>query len=127
VVNENVESLSHDGFPEPRKIFLGFLIQRIYDIQDKIYLCVPPSTHSIKAMMGLIDSLSSESKKALSKEYEELKEAWDKGDFVDSDLHRIFRNISTYLHETYLLEVHMAAPRFKADKPMRVESHELTG
>jgi len=114
-----MENLSNDGFPEPRKVFLGFLIQRLMDIEEKIYLRIPPSTSSVKAMMGLIDSLSSESKDKLSKEYEALQKAYDNG--IDVDLHRIFRDISSYLHQTYLKEIHTATPQFKRDKPLVTE------
>ncbi len=90
--------------PEPKKIFLGFLIQRLMGIEESIYEI--PSTTSASKMIGVIDSLDEESKKRLKKLRERLASfREDSATFGQKEAEAAYQELTDYLMKNYLQEL----------------------
>lgn len=107
---------SSDFSGEPRKVFINFLIWNIKSIEDRIYFTSKVST-AIVPLMGLVDSLDEKSKKKLKTQYDQLK-AMKEGiaSLHNGGVEEIYREILTYLHNSFLQEVRFARPKYPHSK-----------
>jgi len=72
---------------------------------------------AIEPLQGLIDSLDEKSQKALSKQYEKLKSYVANTRLCSVPaMKQIFQEVLSYLHKTYLKEVHLAHAKYKHGK-----------
>lgn len=87
---------------EPKKVFLNILIGKTWDIETEIY-CSGSKQKAITKMMGLIDSLSEESKKSLK----ELRGHLVNDGHSPESIMKCFQDLTTYLNKTYFQEIHI--------------------
>jgi hypothetical protein len=76
------------------------------EIESCLYI-TGPKTHSIAMMRGIIDSLAEQDKEQLKKQYAALSQFNDGGTLEQSSLENIYRELTTYLHKTYLQEINI--------------------
>ena len=101
--------MTFESTPEPRKIFLGFLITTLMEIESCLYNS-PHKTSAASMMLGLIDSLNKEAKDALKNQYATLVKLREQGP-KRNEMEKLYSEITTYLHATILKEL-SAKPRF---------------
>jgi len=105
---------------DPRKVFINYLIFLIKEIENRIYLYSKVST-AIVPLMGLIDSLDEKSKNKLKTQYDQLKGMKEgKVGLRTGVVEELYRQVLTYLHNTYLAEVRFARPIRPSKDRMRV-------
>lgn len=110
------DEMPADFAGEPRKVFINLLIWSIKQIEYKIYYVSKVST-AINPLMGLIDSLDKKTKKTLKTQYDQLKGIKEgKIGLGQGDIEGIYREVLTYLHNTYLAEVRFATPKYPRGK-----------
>jgi len=103
---------------EPRKVFINFLIWNIKQIEDKIYYQHRFST-AVTPLMGLIDSLDIKSKGTLKEQYAKLEDVnRGKTALTYGMLETVYKEVLSYLHNTYLAEVRFAKPRYPSDRKL---------
>lgn len=116
--------------PEPRKIFLGFLITALMEIEATLYHGSNIS-RTPALMLGLIDSLDETAKEKLKSQHEKLAtmrlHPYMKGNTKEA-YEQLYREITTYLHQTWLKEL-QAKPRFGETSQSlgKREDHARTG
>jgi len=90
-------------FEEPKKVFTNMiLIPRLSEVETMIYVGNRPSK-AIRPMRGIIDSLNKNDQKKLAKLREKLAN-WelDPSSATRFAIEDVFRELSEYLHKTYL-------------------------
>jgi hypothetical protein len=99
-----------DFLGDPRKNFVALLIWDIKIIQTQIYLERKP-LRAVSSLMGLIDTLDADSKKKLENQYKKLDDIFHNALLATTeDIQKLFRQILSFLHTTYLRETHFAKP-----------------
>ena len=103
---------------EPRKVFVNFLIYNIKEIEGQLFFGGRTSL-AIRGLRGLISSLDEKSQKALEKHYNKLMGYESNILMLESktDLEKIYREVSAFLHNSYLKE---AGVRALNPKPMHI-------
>lgn len=91
-----------DFFEEPKMVFTNtILIPRLSEVENIIYNSKQPS-RAIRPMRGIIDSLNEVDQKRLFELRRRLV-GWEKTARVTQfELEEAFRELSAYLHKTYL-------------------------
>jgi hypothetical protein len=101
---------SIDFSQEPRKVFLNLLLWNIKIVEDAIYVR-GRDNDAISLLMGLIDSLDDASKKRLDRQHKKLLAFQQATEILyPGQIEQIYREVLTYLHETYLREVNYVRP-----------------
>jgi len=109
-----------DFVGDPRKVFINYLIFLIKEIESRIYLYSKVST-AIVPLMGLVDSLDEKSKKTLKEQYDRLKAMKEgKMGLHNGVVEGLYREVLTYLHNTYLAEVRFAVPKYPGSSKLGV-------
>jgi hypothetical protein len=104
--------LGFEAPAEPRKIFLGFLITALMEIEATLYSSDRVTT-SANQMIGLIQSLDKKSKEALKTQYDNLLELRNHSG-TREDYEKIYTEITDHLHKTWLRELR-ARPRMTGE------------
>ena len=77
------------------------------EIENAIYQTIPPKTHSVTMMMGIINSLAEGDKTKLKDLSTKLLEYRKTYNFTVDQLDEAFCTLTDYLHKTYLQELRM--------------------
>jgi len=102
-------------FQEPKKVFVNFLILKINEIEERIFLLSRPLS-AIEPLQGLINSLSAESMKELHQQYEDLESFEANVKLCSSaKIKQIYRDVLAFLHATYLKEMQFARPKHPSE------------
>lgn len=99
--SQSNREFSIDYSQDPRKVFVNFLLWNIKEIEGQIYFSSGRSRQATRLLTGLIDSLDQNSKEKLKDQYERLTLMKAP---LPGDLEQLYRDIMTYLHQTYLQE-----------------------
>lgn len=112
------KEFSIDFSQDPRKVFVNFLIWNIKGIEIELYYPGGRSWVAVKKIVGLIDCLDGGSKEKLKEQYDKLTSMKSVG---RGNLEQIYRDIMTYLHQTYLQEFIRVRPLNPHPKHIKVE------
>jgi len=102
--------MTWEQVPEPRKVFLLFLIRKLAEANE--YLYKTNFYMSIPTLIGLIDSLSEADKKQLAKQRSRLAEIDANVKTLQNkeELRSLYSEVANYLHEHYLQELKYGVP-----------------
>ena len=110
-----------DFLGEPRKVFINFLIWNLKEIETQLFFGGRAS-QAVSRLRGLISVLDVKSQQQLEPQLKKLLEFDGGKPYYKTDVEIIFREVTAYLHETYLKELRL--PRLEKKDFDEMEEEE---